>query len=449
MPRWRRLTTVGRVLFELGLAIVALGLASDWRSPLLSDHRTATLAALLVIPATLVGAEAWLLRQPQPLLLRLARFSVIAVAAAALTITAALEGRFWWTRTLVFAAEPERLARLGRHFIVGYRDPGEIDALVERRAIAGIFVGTRNVDAGQAAAIAQQIAAWQNIRRSQGLPPLWVATDQEGGAVSRLSPPLPYQPPIATTALEGPDVRHTAAYAYGVSQGRGLASLGINLNFAPVVDLDFGLRNPNDRYTRIHQRAISNDPNIVAEIAGSYCDGLATAAVRCTLKHFPGIGRVYGDTHVGAAELDTPITELRARDWIPFRALMASAGFMMMSHARLVAVDPARPASLSHAVIAGLLRGDWGYEGILVTDDFGMRAIYSGPAGLPEAGVDAINAGIDLLLVSYDPDQYFAIMNGLLQAEREGRLSAERIAASERRLAVAAMAPPNRTATDR
>ena len=136
--------------------------------PLLSDYRTAALAALVATPLALIGAEIWLLRrfQPRPLL-RTARTAIIAIAAAALAFTAASEGRFRWVRAQVLDAEPDRLARLGRHFIVGYRDQAAVDALVERRAIAGIFICARNAEAQTVAAIAREVAAWQDVRRQR------------------------------------------------------------------------------------------------------------------------------------------------------------------------------------------------------------------------------------------------------------------------------------------
>jgi beta-N-acetylhexosaminidase len=109
----------------------------------------------------------------------------------------------------------------------------------------------------------------------------------------------------------------------------------------------------------------------------------------------------------------------------------------MMSHVRLVDVDAARPASFSQAVVAGLVRESFGYDGVLVTDDFVMRAVYGSGPGLAEASVQALNAGVDLVLIAYDPDQYFPAMNGLLRADREGRLAGGSLGASERRLDLA------------
>jgi beta-N-acetylhexosaminidase len=206
-----------------------------------------------------------------------------------------------------------------------------------------------------------------------------------------------------------------------------------------VVDLDHGVSNPNDRYTRIGMRAISSDPKIVAEVAGEYCRGLSQYGVHCTIKHFPGLGRVFEDTHVGHATLPTPTGELAASDWVPFKDLMRrKAMFTMLAHVRLAAIDAERPASSSAAVVSGLLRRDWQYDGILVTDDFSMGAAYRSGGGLAMASVAALAAGVDLILISYDPDQYFPVVHALLRAEAQGALARDVLEASTRRLAGAA-----------
>lgn len=276
----------------------------------------------------------------------------------------------------------------------------------------------------------------QNIRTTQGLPPLWIATDQEGGIVSRMSPPLTRRPSLATVieGLSGESERTAAVRRYGEAQGRELAELGINLNFAPVIDLNRRVVNPQDKYTRIYQRAISHDPAIVTEVARHYCDGLRSNGVDCTLKHFPGLGRVFEDTHIGAATLTAGRPELAATDWVPFRDLMQSEPITMLSHVRLAAIDATHPVSFSQAVIAGLLRDEWRYDGLLITDDFSMGAIYASRDGLAGASVAALNAGVDLLLIAYDPDQYFPAMAALMRAEVRGQLRADVVASSDHRL---------------
>jgi len=364
-------------------------------------------------------------------------------AAVALVSTAVLEARFHLVRHEVLNTEAAALEKLGRHLVVGYSNLDEIHALIRRRAIAGVFLSAGNVHGLSTADVRRQIDAMQAIRREQHLPPLWIAADQEGGDVARLSPPLPQPPRLADILARHPDradgiaaVRQSAR-----EQGRALAALGVNLNFAPVVDLDHGLVNPNDRFTRIHRRAVSSDPELVTAAADAYCDGLRDAGVRCTLKHFPGLGRVFADTHLGGANLDVAPDELAQSDWVPFRALMERADvFTMLGHVTLTALDRERPVSFSRPTVAGLLRGDWHYRGILITDDFSMGAVYRSRDGLADAAVAAINAGVDLVLVSYDTDQFYAVMHRLLAADREGRLQPDALRESEERLSGATQA---------
>jgi beta-N-acetylhexosaminidase len=106
----------------------------------------------------------------------------------------------------------------------------------------------------------------------------------------------------------------------------------------------------------------------------------------------------------------------------------------MLSHARLTALDPERPVSFSRAVVSGLLRQTWRHDGVLITDDFSMAAAYGDKEGIAATGTAALNAGVDLILIAYDPAQYFAVMDGLLAADRDGVLSATTLARSARRL---------------
>jgi beta-N-acetylhexosaminidase len=157
--------------------------------------------------------------------------------------------------------------------------------------------------------------------------------------------------------------------------------------------------------------------------------------VHCTLKHFPGLGGVFEDTHLEAGQLRAPLDALEGSDWIPFRALMGSGAFTMLSHARLAALDAERPVSFSAAVVSGLIRETWHHDGVLITDDFCMGAAYASKEGIGAASVAALDAGVDLLLIAYDPAQYFTMMDAVLVAEREGRLREAVLGRSSGRLA--------------
>ncbi|WP_198920719.1 glycoside hydrolase family 3 protein, partial [Anaplasma marginale] len=168
---------------------------------------------------------------------------------------------------------------------------------------------------------------------------------------------------------------------------------------APVVDLNKGIINPEDKYSRIFDRAISSDKEVVTKVALWYCDSLAKLNVRCTLKHFPGLGRVKTDTHLAEAKLDTSITELSMDDWLPFRTIMnISDAFVMLSHVKLTALDEQNPVSFSNKVVKNLIRNTWNYRGVLITDDFCMQAVFGSKDGIKIATVKAINAGVDLIL---------------------------------------------------
>jgi beta-N-acetylhexosaminidase len=171
-------------------------------------------------------------------------------------------------------------------------------------------------------------------------------------------------------------------------------------------------------------------------VAETYCAQLSDNGVRCTLKHFPGLGRVVADTHLQTADLALPPSELASSDWLPFRALMRRNDvIVMLGHARLTALDRNRPVSFSRPVVRGLLRTDWGYDGILMTDDFSMGAVTRSREGIGGASVEALNAGVDLILVSYDPDQVYLVMHALMRAARAGALHEDALMESGRRLA--------------
>ena len=221
---------------------------------------------------------------------------------------------------------------------------------------------------------------------------------------------------------------------FGRTHGQELAALGVNQNLAPVLDLrPETKRNRFDFNTLIGQRAISDDPAIVADIARSYVTGLEASGVGATVKHFPGLGRVRTDTHHFSAELNTPVNELEASDWIPFREVLAdSKAQLMIGHVTLTSVDPDRPASHSKQVIDGIIRRKWNYQGVVMTDDLVMGAIYQ--RNVCKAVVEALNAGVDLLLVAFDGSQFYRIFTCAVAASAEGRLDPAVLADSEARL---------------
>jgi beta-N-acetylhexosaminidase len=249
-----------------------------------------------------------------------------------------------------------------------------------------------------------------------------------------MSPPLAPQPALATLVSSGTDQSlESRARAYGVAQGQGLADIGVNMNFGPVVDLmPHGDKLMFDTHTLLGKRAISSDPVVVTRVASAYADGLISQGVRPTLKHFPGLARVTVDTHHVAGRIMAARRDLAASDWRPFRALSSSGAALMVGHVVLNDIDPTTPASLSGAVIQGVLRQEWGFQGLIVTDDLNMGAVYR--LGVGQAACAALKAGVDLVLVSYDPDQYYRAMISAVAAYRANQLDDAQLLASKHRL---------------
>lgn len=334
----------------------------------------------------------------------------------------------------VLAASITEPRQLGPHFMVGYSSFPEVARLAEQGLIGGVYVTRHNIRGRTIEALRAEIAALQDKRRVAGLPPLIVAADQEGGIVGHLAPPLTKVPALATLTGFAPDEQQAKAEEFGRIHGRELSGLGVNLNLAPVLDLKpLRRRNRLDFHTLIGQRAIATDPAVVSAIASAYVRGLEESGVGATLKHFPGIGRVRTDTHHFSASLNAPVKELEATDWLPFREVLShSRSALMVGHVTLTAVDPDRAASQSKRVVSGIIRDTWGYQGMVMTDDLVMGAIYQND--VCQAVVEAINAGVDMLLVAYDGAQFYRVFACALEGSRQGKLDAAMLRASEARL---------------
>jgi beta-N-acetylhexosaminidase len=358
-----------------------------------------------------------------------------AVVVVTLLVILPIELRSWSPQE---AALPRDLAvdhLLGQHFVLGYDHLGAVRALVAKGLVGGIFVNRRNADTKSTEDLRREIQSLQALSRSAGFREVIVATDQEGGFAS-LSPPLAKLPPLASLVLESRtnDELEAKAEAYGMEQGGELARLGITVNFSPVVDLPLDDRNePRGPYSLISRRAISSDPRRTVSAAQGYAHGLERAGVIPTLKHFPGLGRVKPDTHRSLAVLHAPISTLSAWDWEPFREVaQRTNALIMLSHVILAEIDEENPVSFSRAVVQNVIRNDWRYDRVLITDDLTMAAAYN--QGLCKATVKALNAGVDLLLISSKPAKYYEALRCALHAYREGRLNLDELEHSRLRL---------------
>lgn len=250
---------------------------------------------------------------------------------------------------------------------------------------------------------------------------LFISVDEEGGTVARLG----NNAAMGTTSFppmgiigESKDVQQ--AYDAGYTIGTEIAALGFNLDFAPVADVNSNPDNPV-----IGTRAFSSDPQIAAEMVSACVNGFQDSRILCTLKHFPGHGDTDADSHYGEARTDKTLEELEQCEWIPFRAgIQAGADFVMVGHICAPNVtDETLPASLSYDMVTGFLRGQLGFEGIVITDSLSMQAI-TDQYSSGEAAVKAVKAGVDILLM---PENLADAAEGLVSAVQSGEISEEHI----------------------
>lgn len=269
-------------------------------------------------------------------------------------------------------------------------------------------------------------------------PEALIGIDQEGGAVVRVTF-LP-QPPSAMALGASGDADR--AEAVGAAVARGLKSLGINWNFAPVLDVNNNPSNPV-----IGERSFSNDPVEVSRLAAAWMRGSLKAGVACCVKHFPGHGDTHVDSHHALPTVDKSRAELNALELAPFKALASQAPAMMTAHIVYPQIDPDRPATLSPQLIGGILRQDWGYDGVVITDALMMKAVAE-RFGYAKSAVMAIEAGADMVLAQGSLAEQLVAINALRQAFDSGRLTPEQGETANRRLDTLAAAYPARVVDD-
>ena len=246
--------------------------------------------------------------------------------------------------------------------------------------------------------------------------PVFLGVDEEGGTVSRLSRSCDVTDNGNMSDIEG----ISQARAVGERLGRELSGLGFNMDFAPVADV---LVNPHN--TEIGKRSFGSDPVTVAQQVAAEVSGMRSRGVSPVLKHFPGHGSAVTNSHNGVSISKRTLDQLRAEEFLPFiRGIEEGAEFVMVSHLSFPEiVGDNTPSSLSPVIITDLLRGELGYDGIVITDALNMGAITEmyEPG---EAEVLAIEAGADMLLMPADLD---AAYEALLTAVENGRITEERI----------------------
>ncbi len=249
----------------------------------------------------------------------------------------------------------------------------------------------------------------KEVRAATGLP-AFIAVDQEGGQVRRMEEYMPAMPAAATLGKQNPEV----TYDWAVKTGKALREMGINLNFAPVVDLDGA-----------YERSYGKTPEEVIPYAKAAIRGYTESGVMTSLKHFPGIGKVKTDPHLDGDVVPLSRQELDQQDGKPFHdiitAMDADKTFVMVSNVTFPMLEEKVPACLSKTIMKDILRDVYGYQGLVLTDDMDMGAMAK-HYPFQEMGVQAILAGADMILVCQDASHAQQVYNGLLKAYRSGKL---------------------------
>jgi beta-N-acetylhexosaminidase len=290
------------------------------------------------------------------------------------------------------------------------------------RGVHGVVLFSRNVES------AEQVAALVRELKELAGRPLLVAVDQEGGRVARLRAPQGFTelPPMRALGETGDAA---LAREVGALIGRELRAVGIDQDYAPVVDVDTNPQNPV-----IGDRALSRDPATVARLGAALAQGLQSAGVAACAKHFPGHGDTSQDSHRDLPRLPHALERLRAVELPPFRALArAGVAAVMTAHVVFEALDPRRPATLSPEVMA-LLRDEAGFQGCAVSDDLEMKAVAEHFA-LEEAAPGAVAAGVDALLVCHTAEVQHRAIDLVRRAVEDGTVPEARLADARARVA--------------
>ena len=333
-----------------------------------------------------------------------------------LTSSAAMPGpsrtqrAFYWMPT----ALQRRIGRLVMAGFAGVTLPAELRAIAREFDLGGVILFARNIEAPlQVAEMAY------DVKQLSDVPP-WVSVDQEGGRVQRLRAPFTEWPPMASLGRCG---NVDLARRFGQALAREMRSVGITLDYAPVLDVHTNAANPV-----IGDRALSDDPAEVARLGAVLIGALQDEGVAACGKHCPGHGDTSRDSHLELPVVDHPPDRLREVELRPFRAAIeAGAAAIMTAHVRYPAWDETAPATLSQPVVTELLRDEMRYDGLVVTDDLAMGAIARHQSPAP-AAVEAIAAGCDLvLLCEPDPAVQVDVIEGLIHAIEDGSLSERRV----------------------
>lgn len=311
---------------------------------------------------------------------------------------------------------------LGQLFVVAYQytDANEpaLHEMITDMGAGGVIIypGYNVISIAQTSALTDAMQAAAPI-------PLIIGADEEGGGDEQLGQVFP--PHMAAYQIGATGDPNVAAQQAGIIAGQ-LKQLGINTDFAPIVDVEA----PD----RIWTRAFGHDPQLVSQMGIAQVDAYQNNGIIACPKHFPGLGAADSNPHFSLPVINSSKDYLETHDWVPYRALLSHhPGMIMTTDLLMPALDPVMPAELSQPIVTGILRNEIGYDGVVITDALYMEGI-TAHYSMAEAGVLSIIAGNDMIEGLATPDQMRVMVDALRQAVQSGRISKARIDQSVRRI---------------
>lgn len=314
--------------------------------------------------------------------------------------------------------------KIGQMIITGFNGSeynDDMDRLINEYKVGGVILFARNIEDSN-----QMIDLTRALQENNNNLPLFISIDEEGGRVSRLPDDVEKFPSAFTIGLINDQ---QTAYENGKEIGYTLKRLGINLDYAPVLDIY-----SNENNTVIGDRAFSTEESIVSTMGIATMEGIEDSDIIPVVKHFPGHGDTEVDSHYGLPIVYKTLEELRNFEFIPFvKAIESGCDVIMVSHIILNEVDSINPASLSKIVISDLLRKDLEFDKVVITDDMSMGAITS-IMSIEEACIKSIEVGCDILLLGNAYEEIEQVINSIKLKLYNGEISEEQINKSVKRI---------------
>lgn len=295
--------------------------------------------------------------------------------------------------------------------------------LINDDKIGGVIFYENNLDTPeQSIQLINDLKAenWKNAL------PLFISADEEGGKVTRMPGDLTNLPNNDEIGLLNDDA---FSFEIGTVLGKELGAFGMNLNYAPVLDI-----NSNPRNTVIGNRSFGNNPELVSEMGKQMMKGIQSERIIPVIKHFPGHGETSVDSHFELPKVNKKLEELSELELIPFKnAINNDADVVMVAHILLPALDSVYPSSMSKEVITNLLRDELNFSGVVITDDMTMKAITDN-YDIGNAALESVKAGSDIILVAHDYYKVVFTIEAIKSAVAKGEVSEERIDESVNRI---------------